>query len=100
MVNWIYRGAVAGALGSELPPNALAAARDTLGGALSVAGGLPEPVGVALVSASRSVFVDAFQATALVSAVITFIAAGAVALIFSRPHQSPGVPTTSSEVSS
>lgn len=95
VVNFVYRGTVAGALGGDLPPDALDAARDTLGGALSVAGTLPEQLGAALVSASRSAFVEAFQATALASAAITLIAAVAAALILSRPHQNPGIPSTS-----
>ena len=35
VVTVLYRGAVAGALGGDLPPDALDAARDTLGGAIS-----------------------------------------------------------------
>jgi MFS transporter, DHA2 family, multidrug resistance protein len=100
VVNWIYRGTVAGALGGDLPPNARDAARDTLGGALSVAGGLPEALGKTLASASRSAFVDAFQATALASAAITLVAAVAVALILRSPHQDPGVPSPLSTSSS
>jgi DHA2 family multidrug resistance protein-like MFS transporter len=100
VVNWIYRGTVAGVLGGDLPPNARDAARDTLGGALSVAGGLPEALGKTLASASRSAFVDAFQATALASAAITLVAAVAVALILRSPHQDPGVPSPLSTSSS
>jgi hypothetical protein len=56
---------------------------------------LPEQLGATVVSASRSAFVKAFQATALASAAITLIAAGAVALILGRPYQDPGIPSTS-----
>ncbi len=100
VVTFIYRGTVAGALGGDLPPDALEAARDTLGGALSVAGALPEQLGAALVSASRSAFVEAFQATALASAAITLIAAVAAALILGRPQQNPGIPSTSNTAES
>ncbi len=95
VVNFIYRGAVAGALGGDLPPDAREAALDTLGGALSVAGALPEPLGATLVSASRSAFVEAFQVTAVAAAAMTLIAAVAVALILGRSHQNPGIPSTS-----
>lgn len=100
VVTLIYRGSVAGALGSELPPEAHEAARDTLGGALSVAGTLPEQLGAALMSASRSAFVEAFQATALVSAAITLTAAVAAALILGRPQPGPGIPCTSNAAES
>jgi DHA2 family multidrug resistance protein-like MFS transporter len=91
-VTFVYRGTVAGALSSTLPPDAFEDARDTLGGALAVAGALPEQLGEALMSASRSAFVEAFQATALASAAITLIAAGAAVLILGRPDQDPGIP--------
>ena len=100
VVNFIYRGTVAGALGGDLPPSALEAARDTLGGALLVAGALPEQRGAVLVSVSRSAFVEAFRVTALASAVITLMAAVAAALILGRPHQSPGFPSTSNTAES
>ena len=100
VVNFIYRGTVVGALGGDLPPDARDAARDTLGGALSVAGALPEPLGATLVSASRSAFVEAFQVTALASVAMTLIAAVAVALILGRPHQNPSIPSTSNTAAS
>ena len=75
----IYRGTVADALGAKLAPDAIVAARDSLGGALTAAGALPEPLGAALVNASRGAFVDAFQTTALASAMITLLASVAAA---------------------
>jgi MFS transporter, DHA2 family, multidrug resistance protein len=92
VVTFIYRATVTGALGGELSPDAVAAARDTLGGALSVAGTLPEEFGRALSSAARDAFVDAFQATAVASAAITLIAAAAAALILAGPRHSSEVP--------
>jgi DHA2 family multidrug resistance protein-like MFS transporter len=87
VVTFIYRGGIAGALGGELTPAALEAARDTLGGALSAAEALPEQLGTALVSASRSAFVRAFQAAALGAAAITLGAAVAATPILGRPRQ-------------
>jgi DHA2 family multidrug resistance protein-like MFS transporter len=77
VVTVIYRGTVTGALGGNLPPDALVTARDTLGGALSVAGTLPDEIGAALVTVSRGAFVEAFQTTAFISAAIALIAAAA-----------------------
>jgi DHA2 family multidrug resistance protein-like MFS transporter len=95
VVTFIYRRTVANALGSDLPPDALEAARDTLGGALAVVGTLSEQRGAVLVSASRSAFTEAFQATALVSAAITLIAAIAAVLILGRPEQNSVTVSTS-----
>jgi DHA2 family multidrug resistance protein-like MFS transporter len=88
VVTLIYRGSIAGALGRDLPRDALGAARDTLGGALSVAETLPEQLGATLVSVSRSAYVEAFQATALASAAITVIAAAVTALLLGRVQTS------------
>jgi DHA2 family multidrug resistance protein-like MFS transporter len=95
VVTFIYRGAVAGALGGDLPPDALAAARDTLGGALSVAGDLPHELSAPLVAVSRSAFVEAFHATALACVAITLSAAAATALFLGRSQQPPGIPSPS-----
>jgi len=66
---------------------ALVAARDTLGGALSVAVTLPDEIGAALVSVSRGAFVEAFQTTAFVSAAIALIAAAGTARVLGRPQE-------------
>ena len=95
VVTFIYRGAITAASSGELPPEVLEAARDTLAGALSVAGTLPEQLDAAVTSASRRAFVDAFQATALASAVITLSAAVAVTVILGRPRQNNGTASTS-----
>ncbi|MGH8222021.1 MAG: MFS transporter, partial [Woeseiaceae bacterium] len=91
VVTMIYRGTAASAVAANLPPEAVEAARDTLGGALAVAEVLPNPLGAALISASRGAFVEAFQATAVVSAVIALIAAGATALLLGRSQRNPAV---------
>jgi DHA2 family multidrug resistance protein-like MFS transporter len=100
VVTFIYRGTVAGALGGHLPPDALDAARDTLGGALSAAGALPHALGAPLVAVSRSAFVEAFQATALASVTITLIAAAATALLLGRPQKTPPIPSPSNATGS
>jgi MFS transporter, DHA2 family, multidrug resistance protein len=100
VVTFIYRGTVAGALGGHLPPDALDAARDTLGGALSAAGALPHALGAPLVVVSRGAFVEAFQATALASVTITLIAAAATALLLGRPQKTPPIPSPSNATGS
>jgi DHA2 family multidrug resistance protein-like MFS transporter len=100
VVTFIYRGTVAGALGGDLPAEALEVARDTLGGALSVAGALPDELGGALVTISRSAFVEAFQTTALASASIALIAAAGTAWVLGRPQQNPKSPPTSNAAES
>ena len=98
VVTMIYRGTMAGAFSGNLPPDALEAARGTLGGALSVAEVLHEPLGATLVTVSRSAFVEAFQAAALAAAVIALIAAAATALFLDRHNAE--IPTVSKEAES
>jgi DHA2 family multidrug resistance protein-like MFS transporter len=84
----IYRRTLAGLFSGDLPPESLEAARETLGGAFSAAKALPDPLGAALVTVSRSAFVEAFQVSALISAVLALIAAAATAVVLGRPRRS------------
>jgi DHA2 family multidrug resistance protein-like MFS transporter len=95
VVTFIYRGAITNTLGGDLSSNALETARDSLGGALSVAGTLPYDLGAALVSASRSAFVEAFQTTALACAAIALVAAAGTVWVLGRPQQKRGIPSAS-----
>ncbi|HEX2036999.1 MAG TPA: MFS transporter [Chloroflexota bacterium] len=70
----IYRSQMAGAA-EGLAHEAAEAARDTLSGALTVAGQLPEPIGSALLEAARQAFTLGLQTTALVGAVIAALTA-------------------------
>jgi DHA2 family multidrug resistance protein-like MFS transporter len=65
----IYRGAVAGDIPASVPPQAAEAARDTLGGALEVAAGLPDQLGSALVGAAGDAFTQGLHVAAVISAV-------------------------------
>jgi MFS transporter, DHA2 family, multidrug resistance protein len=96
VVTFIYRGVMTGALDGDLPPDAVAAARDTLGGARSAAEALPDQLGAALITLSRSAFVEAFQTTALASAAIALIAAIGAVLILGRARQNSSLYSTSS----
>jgi DHA2 family multidrug resistance protein-like MFS transporter len=66
----VYRGAMAGTLPAGIPPETVAAARETLSGAVTAAEGLPEPVGAALLSAANDAFVQGLQLSAAISAAI------------------------------
>src|SRR4029079_14240335 len=65
----IYRAEVAHALPPGLPGGVADAARDTLGGALTVAGGLPNELAAQVVGAAQVAFVDALHLVAAVAAV-------------------------------
>ncbi|MGQ0548548.1 MAG: MFS transporter, partial [Armatimonadota bacterium] len=64
-----YRSAMAGAVPAGVPLEAAAAARDTLGAAVTIAGQLPARLGPALVAAAREAFIQGLQLTAAISAV-------------------------------
>ena len=79
----IYRGAVASAIPLGLSADAAAAARDTLGGALSVARGLTDPAAAAtLVTTAQHGLTTAVQATSAIGAVISILTALAVLVHF------------------
>jgi DHA2 family multidrug resistance protein-like MFS transporter len=65
----VYRGAMAGAVPDGVPLSAAAAARDTLGAAVAVAGQLPAHVGPRLLAAARDAFIQALQLAATISAI-------------------------------
>ena len=71
----VYRGQMADKVMASVPLEAANAARSTLGGAVAVAGHLPDQVGAALLSASRDAYALSFEITAAVSAVITLVTA-------------------------
>jgi DHA2 family multidrug resistance protein-like MFS transporter len=66
----VCRNRVAGTLPTGVPPEAAWAARDTLGGAVVAAGGLPGSLGAELLEASRGAFTLGLQAAALTAATI------------------------------
>jgi MFS transporter, DHA2 family, multidrug resistance protein len=66
----IYRDGVADGVPAAVPDEAAHAARDTLGGAISAAGQLPEPAATALVDVAREAFVTGLQLTSAAAGVI------------------------------
>jgi MFS transporter, DHA2 family, multidrug resistance protein len=87
----IYRGQLAGALPSGIPPASAAAARDTLGGAVAVAGDLPGQAAEVLVRAARQAFTDGLHVAFAVSAAAMLAAAvlAAIQLRQLRPAAEP-----------
>jgi DHA2 family multidrug resistance protein-like MFS transporter len=65
----VYRSAVESAIPAGIPPEAVAAARDTLGAALAIAGQLPGQLGPVLLAAARDAFVQGLQLAAAISAI-------------------------------
>jgi MFS transporter, DHA2 family, multidrug resistance protein len=63
-----YRGQIAGAVPAGVPPQAAAAARDTLGGAVAAAAQLPDQLGQALLAAARQAFTQGLHLAFAVSA--------------------------------
>ena len=66
----IYRGRLAPGLLDGLSPDAATAARDTLGGAVAVASGLPGAAAIQLLGVARTAFVDGMHVAAAIAGVI------------------------------
>ena len=66
----IYRSTIAQQLPAGVPPDAAAAARDTLGAATGVAQQLPDSVGTALLEIARGAFVSGMQVTSWISVAV------------------------------
>jgi DHA2 family multidrug resistance protein-like MFS transporter len=84
----IYRGELANDLPRNVPPDAAAAARDTLGSAAEVAGQLPADLGGAVLEAARLAFVHGMQFTSAIAAVVA-VGLAVLALVMLRSHQMP-----------
>jgi len=82
----VYRGDLANALPADVPSQAAAIARGTLGGAVSVAAQLPGDTGPALLDAAREAFIQGMQLTVTLSAVAAAcIAVVATVLLWAVP---------------
>jgi MFS transporter, DHA2 family, multidrug resistance protein len=78
----VYRSVMVNALPEGISSEASEAVRGTLGGAVAVAEQLPAQLGAVLLGPAREAFVQAFELTAAISAVITLAAAiGAAVLL-------------------
>jgi DHA2 family multidrug resistance protein-like MFS transporter len=81
----IYRGGVTAGLPAGIPADAAAAATDTLGAAVDVAGQLPAATGSALLAVARESFVVGLQLTAGVAAVVAALVAAVAAVAMRQP---------------
>ena len=83
----IYRGSVASALPADLSSDLAAAARDTLGGAMSVAGQLPDPTAAAtLIFTAQDALTTAIHVTSGIGAVLSLLSAVAVFIYLREPE--------------
>jgi len=79
----VYRSEAAGAFPDGVPSGLAEAARDTLGGAVSVAERLPDPLTAGLLNAARGAFTQGLQLSAITSAAIV-VGMAFVALLLLR----------------
>jgi DHA2 family multidrug resistance protein-like MFS transporter len=79
----IYRSEVARSIPASIPADAVAAARDTLGGATGVAAALPGGLAATLLDVARNAFVHGMQVVAAISLVVA-VAVAIVAIIALR----------------
>src|SRR5712692_6662046 len=77
----VYRGMMATGIPLGVPPEAAEVARATLGGAVSVAQQLPDPLRAELLGTARDAFAHAFQLTAVISAVLALTMAVIAAIL-------------------
>jgi DHA2 family multidrug resistance protein-like MFS transporter len=83
----VYRGAMEHQDLAGIPPEAVAAAKDTLGGAVAVAKDLSTEGSAKLLEAAREGFVYAFEITAAISATGSLFAAALAARLLRRAGQ-------------
>jgi MFS transporter, DHA2 family, multidrug resistance protein len=80
----VYRGVMADVMPKGIPPEAAGAVRDTLAGAVAVAGRLPDQLGSDLLGVARTAFTQAMEVTAICSAAIVLAMAIVAALLLQR----------------
>jgi DHA2 family multidrug resistance protein-like MFS transporter len=97
----LYRGQIADGIPQGVPPHAADAARDTLGAAVSVSGGLPSPLASQLLDAARGAFTHGLQVAALTSAVVAagmaVVAASLLRRVGAGSNQDGDAASTSAE---
>ncbi|MEU6033354.1 MFS transporter [Streptomyces tauricus] len=90
----IYRTDVRDTVPSGMPPEALQAARETLGGASEVAQQLPEPERSGLLDGAREAFVHGLNLNAAIAAAVMVAAAVAATLLLRRQAVTPAPGTS------
>src|SRR5690606_9064713 len=82
----VYRRLLAGdALPDGVPPEAAASARDTLGGAVAAADGLPGATAEPLLAVAREAFVQGMQVATVLLAVLLAAVAATTGVLPHRP---------------
>jgi DHA2 family multidrug resistance protein-like MFS transporter len=82
----VYRGQLAHDIPAGVPEHAAAVARDTLGGAVTVASQLPHRLGVALLDTAREAFTRGLHVAAAVSAAAALAFAILVVVVLHEKH--------------
>jgi MFS family permease len=91
----LYDGRLVDRVGTQVPPPALDAAKDSVGSALAVAGQIGGEPGNALANAAREAFVHGMTQAALVTAAVAAIGAiVAMKWLPARAHEDEAVATT------
>ncbi len=85
----VYRARMATGAPAGLPSGATEAARDTLGGAITVATHLPHDVAPALLTTAREAFVRAMDVSAIISLVLVLVMTIIAALWMRMPPDQP-----------
>jgi DHA2 family multidrug resistance protein-like MFS transporter len=85
----VYRGGIAEAVPAGVPPELAEAARDSLGGALEVAGRLPAEAGAALFAAASEAFTQGLQLVAAASTGLAAVIAVVAAVMLRRLPPNP-----------
>jgi DHA2 family multidrug resistance protein-like MFS transporter len=80
----VYRSEIADTAPARVPPEAVANAEDTLGGATEAADVLPARVGETLLDAARDAFTQGLQAAAVASAAVAVITAIVAGILLRR----------------
>jgi DHA2 family multidrug resistance protein-like MFS transporter len=84
----VYRAEMADSLPAGVPPATAEAARETLGGAVALAGRMPEALGATLIGTARDAFTQSFEVVAAVCAslLVALAIVAAVTLRRVRAH--------------
>jgi DHA2 family multidrug resistance protein-like MFS transporter len=88
----IYRSELTDRLPAAVPAQAAAMARDTLGGAVAVAKGLPDQLGAAVLETARQAFVQGMRFGSTIAAVIA-VGLAVLAVVMLRERRAASAPT-------
>lgn len=80
----IYRSEIAERVPAPIPADAIATARETLGGALEAAAQLPSDLGAQLLAAGHEAFVQAFEVVAVITSGLVLVIAIAATIALRR----------------